>query len=478
MITIDVELEDAAAIEADAAAESARVVEKRRRRWGCLLYAGLAILIPTLVLFCVWLWFHVADRRLAEEALARARAAGDPLTTAEMQALFYPPSPAIDEATAHWIEAAERTREAKKKVVAEKLAYVGAYGVKAELDEDGFYAESTLKLVDESLEGAGEGAIEAAHAARRAGSVARFASDVPTHEKVIEGFEIPQALRDLQMLLLLDAERAAARGELDRATDDLCSLVAVSEAFADIATPYGKGVHAATFGVAYMSARELIDRVDFTDEQLRRIDAAFATPDFQRGLVRILQADQYRIVRAVETDEPTGDETLEVARWFPFRGADEALAIELCQDLLDAAKIDLIAAEQAKARLESRHAEFNRATNVENLRYAVTILTTYELVRYVNMVLRSAAERDLVRTGIACERHRLKYGVWPESLEALVPEFLAEVPIDVYDGQPMRFETDGDRLALHSIGQLDERYENVEFDDGPLTFVIEKPQRP
>ena len=77
MTTSDVELEPAQDAEIDAAAEQARVVEKRRKRWGCLLYAGLAVLVPVLILFCTYLWFHLADRRLAEEALARARAAGD-----------------------------------------------------------------------------------------------------------------------------------------------------------------------------------------------------------------------------------------------------------------------------------------------------------------------------------------------------------------------------------------------------------------
>lgn len=45
----------------------------------------------------------------------------------------------------------------------------------------------------------------------------------------------------------------------------------------------------------------------------------------------------------------------------------------------------------------------------------------------------------LLQTGIALERHRLKHGSHPDLLEALVPEFLNHVPLDPYDGQPLRY---------------------------------------
>jgi hypothetical protein len=48
--------------------------------------------------------------------------------------------------------------------------------------------------------------------------------------------------------------------------------------------------------------------------------------------------------------------------------------------------------------------------------------------------------RDLLLSGIALERYRLKHGAVPEKLDALVPEFLSEVPKDISDGQPLRYQ--------------------------------------
>lgn len=59
----------------------------------------------------------------------------------------------------------------------------------------------------------------------------------------------------------------------------------------------------------------------------------------------------------------------------------------------------------------------------------------------------SGVKRVLVLTGIALERYRLKHGTIPRKLEALVPEFLPEVPKDIYDGQPLRYQVLPDGAA-------------------------------
>lgn len=62
--------------------------------------------------------------------------------------------------------------------------------------------------------------------------------------------------------------------------------------------------------------------------------------------------------------------------------------------------------------------------------------------------------RRLTVTAIALHRHRLKHGGFPASLGALVPEFLAEVPRDFMDGQPLRYRLEPDgQFLLWSVGE-------------------------
>jgi len=57
------------------------------------------------------------------------------------------------------------------------------------------------------------------------------------------------------------------------------------------------------------------------------------------------------------------------------------------------------------------------------------------------------------RTGCALERYRLKHGAHPETLAALAPEFVPEIPRDLMDGQPLRYARTADgRFRLWSVG--------------------------
>jgi hypothetical protein len=61
--------------------------------------------------------------------------------------------------------------------------------------------------------------------------------------------------------------------------------------------------------------------------------------------------------------------------------------------------------------------------------------------------------RSLTLAAIALRRHELRHGRAAPSLEALVPEFLPEVPVDLMDGQPLRYRPAGDgTFLLYSVG--------------------------
>lgn len=62
-------------------------------------------------------------------------------------------------------------------------------------------------------------------------------------------------------------------------------------------------------------------------------------------------------------------------------------------------------------------------------------------------------QRDLLRTDIALQRFHLRHGRFPDSLSALVPDFLPSIPIDSIDGQPIRYRLDDhQRPILWSVG--------------------------
>jgi hypothetical protein len=78
-------------------------------------------------------------------------------------------------------------------------------------------------------------------------------------------------------------------------------------------------------------------------------------------------------------------------------------------------------------------------------------------------LVREQASVDLARGAIALERHRLAHGEFPESLDSLAPQLIAQVPHDVFGGQSLHYRrTDDGQFVLYSIGPN-------EKDDGGVT---------
>jgi hypothetical protein len=60
---------------------------------------------------------------------------------------------------------------------------------------------------------------------------------------------------------------------------------------------------------------------------------------------------------------------------------------------------------------------------------------------------------DSARVAIALERYRLAHGEHPEALDTLAPQFIARLPHDVINGQPLHYRrTSNGQFLLYSVG--------------------------
>ncbi len=107
------------------------------------------------------------------------------------------------------------------------------------------------------------------------------------------------------------------------------------------------------------------------------------------------------------------------------------------------------------------------------LSMALTANRTHECVMEVKGMVASAPDyvrvnpyihqRDaLLRAGLACQLYRMDKGEFPETLEALVPEYLAAVPEDAYrPGEKIKYRVEENAVVIYASG-YDEK------DDGGL----------
>jgi hypothetical protein len=116
---------------------------------------------------------------------------------------------------------------------------------------------------------------------------------------------------------------------------------------------------------------------------------------------------------------------------------------------LDIPNNQLLASE-----MESAASEFFAAASWGHSPF--TILATRAIPNFLKATRTTARNQTMVNEAcIACglERYRLAHGQYPDSLEALVPQFAAKLPHDIIGGKPLKYHraTDG-RFVLYSVG--------------------------
>jgi hypothetical protein len=86
----------------------------------------------------------------------------------------------------------------------------------------------------------------------------------------------------------------------------------------------------------------------------------------------------------------------------------------------------------------------NAATSVRLLGPAVT--------KIASTFCRNCAELRCAAVAVAVERYRRAHAQWPNSLTALVPTYIEEVPVDPFDGKPLRFGRFDEGIVVYSVG--------------------------
>src|SRR5207302_2417059 len=67
--------------------------------------------------------------------------------------------------------------------------------------------------------------------------------------------------------------------------------------------------------------------------------------------------------------------------------------------------------------------------------------------------LRSQAGLHCAIAALGVERFRVQTGHWPDSLDDVVAaKLLDKVPLDVYDGKPLRYRKTADGVVVYSVG--------------------------
>lgn len=82
-----------------------------------------------------------------------------------------------------------------------------------------------------------------------------------------------------------------------------------------------------------------------------------------------------------------------------------------------------------------------------------TRLLVPALSRVMELEIKAQAHRLAAYCALAVEQYRLGTGHLPESLDKLVPQYLDAVPLDPFDGKPLRYRLLNPGFVIYSVGE-------------------------
>jgi type II secretory pathway pseudopilin PulG len=130
-------------------------------------------------------------------------------------------------------------------------------------------------------------------------------------------------------------------------------------------------------------------------------------------------------------------------------------------------------AEQPFANTTERDRE---ATSTAAHHGLLTSIIVPALDRFLFQAAHAQASHAAAYVGVAADRYRLDHGTFPPSLDALVPQYLDDVPLDPFDNAPLKFRLRGGDFLVYSIGPDRKDDGGAPFDQqaktGDLVFAV------
>lgn len=451
------------------------MAQEKSRRSGCILMFVILVISVLLVagsLFAIrW-----RGRGLVRDEIARIRSENLPATTAEGDSYYSIPE-GRDDITEIWVQAVgtHSTGPFNNSIIqlnqyeAEGLPYVGSDAASiVVLPGEDWPALPAAKAYLAHYE---DGLLKVHLAARQTGSV-RY----PV--RLASGFAalLPhtQALRTPSRMLRLQALVRAHEGDAHGAFDSLMAILKAAQSLENEPLLISSLVHAAIVSNGLQSIRELTPCVAFTDEELQR---------FQTEIRRIRSPKLLH--RALAMERAMGNDVFQNPGQMGHIGVDPSLAhlsllsgpgdqlayLDLMRRFIDAAKLDLPQSLDAALDVEN---DLKKVAGGKFLRLQRPLTTMFvpAVMASFNADARTHADCRITDVFIAVERFRRNHDrQQPPSLEALVPDFLPELPIDPFDGLPLRFRLDSTDVVIYSIGP-DRKDNGGQVENDPTKEIV------
>jgi hypothetical protein len=405
------------------------------RRKGFELRGWHVIVGLLTVLVVMFILFRMFGHSSLQRKIEELRAKGYPTSLEELEKFNQIPE-GVPNAADIYIKAFDAYQaplEDEKRL----LPYIGSFAPKS-----GEPVPSENKVAMETFLARNAKTLEFLH---QAGQIEQCRYTYPL--TVPSGFMIPYLteIKDCAQLLNQFVLMQVEAGKTTEATQGMIEELRLGESMIQEPILVSYLVRLAVDGMGIASISRILDRQSLSEQQLVDLQAELRT--IRQGL----RMDQALIgERCCLLDESVMGQNLGFGstpfRWVGFWDTNLVRSMEFIDQLMVITKMEA----------RDRWAEYQRINNeVDQLSilFYMTKMLMQSISRIGMLELRSIAQLDCARAGLGVERYWLAEGRLPETLEQLVPKFIEAVPIDPFDGKPLRYKRLEKGYTIYSVGE-------------------------
>jgi hypothetical protein len=250
-------------------------------------------------------------------------------------------------------------------------------------------------------------------------------------------------IRGLTRLQLLEVIYKAQTDDMAGATDSAIRLMRLGETLKNEPILISQLVRLACHSMAFDSVDELLNRGPSTEERLKALQEQVRALDDSEAMHRAFAGERCFVT---DTSYKYGGGMNDVLLQF-FRGSTTRILTRA----VDASRLPSV-----DRRIQLQQIEQSIPTpGKRGVPFFLNPLASILFPAWTGTVDafdRDAAQLRVAATAIAAERYRLANGMLPDTLDALVPTYLESVPVDPFDGKPLRYIRHEVGYTVYSIG--------------------------
>lgn len=294
------------------------------------------------------------------------------------------------------------------------------------------------------------------------------------NDPYVQGALIEQLakIKQIYNLLALHAQAAMVAGQTDAALDDLHVFCIIDQGLADEPFLISQLVRMAGIRILLKPLGEGLVERRWSEAQLRTLQEQLQKADVLGAEVRATYGERdIWLNHAIDSHSFPGEASFMPRGWMRLEQVNLNRAFE--QQLLS--RIDLAAREVRPSANPLLTQPTNQSIG-QNLSSAVihhSVFAQMMIPSWSGFFQKAAfaqTEVDLATVACALERYRLAHGQYPETLAALSPEYIKELPHDVINGEPLKYRRAAPgHFILYSMGW------NEKDDGGVMVMQKERP---